>query len=348
MDNRELHIDTISSAGTKALKKKTPPSRELYYFIARLFIVAGVFVLVLSIRPVTVLFARLLVALAGDEYFFREYPVHAFTVAGRIVAFVLICSGSAVYILRKEWIISVTFLVMILSVIVMLDRSLFILFGTGLWMYDPVTVYRHRPNTVGTWGTWGDRFSSKFIYINEHGHHDDSFPVRKQSGELRGLVLGDSIVMGHGVEKGETFVNMLEKALYRHTPERAKFSRFQIINAGVQGYSTYQEYHHLLRNLKLSPDFVILGFCMNDVVEPFEIDAKFGGVGIDYHRIIQKNTRLLSWFLNETGFGRTIRHLQGGTSEEMRVRNKERARIKETMNVEYMATHPDAARILDA
>ncbi|MCD6384474.1 SGNH/GDSL hydrolase family protein, partial [Candidatus Sumerlaeota bacterium] len=161
-------------------------------------------------------------------------------------------------------------------------------------------------------------------------------------------MIGDSVTMGHGVEKQDTFANQLEQLLYTYCSERSFYKKFQIINAGVQGYSTYQEYYHLRRNLRFSPDFVVLGFCMNDLTEPYQVDIRFGGVGIDYHRVLQMKNRLLSWIFNETGFGRAIRHFRGGTSEEMRRRNQMRARIKETMNVEYMCLHPEEPKIKES
>src|ERR1044072_3194763 len=110
--------------------------------------------------------------------------------------------------------------------------------------------------------SWGKEFVNKLIRINSYGHHDDEFPIQKDKDEFRGIVLGDSIAMGHGVTYEETFANQLEVLL---KASGSKYHSYQIINAGVQGYSTFQEYHVLERSLVFRPDFIAVEFCMNDV-----------------------------------------------------------------------------------
>jgi len=44
--------------------------------------------------------------------------------------------------------------------------------------------------------------------------------------------------MGHGVSKDETLANQLERLL---AGSSKPFTSFQVINAGVQGYSTFRE-----------------------------------------------------------------------------------------------------------
>jgi lysophospholipase L1-like esterase len=144
------------------------------------------------------------------------------------------------------------------------------------------------------------------IRINQYGHHDDDFPLTKRGQEFRGVVLGDSITMGHGVTSNETFSNQLERLLRSRHPDRT----YQIINTGVQGYSTFQEYNVLLRSLVFQPDFIAVGFCMNDPVEPYVIDKRFGGVGADYHGVAQVPSLFTSYVVNETGYGRLLQALQ--------------------------------------
>ncbi len=136
---------------------------------------------------------------------------------------------------------------------------------------------------------------------NSYGHHDNDFPLKKGIGEFRGVMLGDSITMGHGVTREETFANQLEALLNSKSRTSA-----QIINAGVQGYATFQEYNAFLDSLVFEPNFVTIGFCMNDLVEPFVVDRRFGGVRVDYHGITQASSVLTSYLLNETGYGRLV------------------------------------------
>jgi hypothetical protein len=90
-----------------------------------------------------------------------------------------------------------------LLVIFIIDRVLLTKYPLPRWESDPVLHYKHRPGTY----TWGKRYDNKPIHINRYGFHDDDFPEKKADGELRGLIVGDSIVMGHGVTAAETFAN---------------------------------------------------------------------------------------------------------------------------------------------
>lgn len=69
------------------------------------------------------------------------------------------------------------------------------------------------------------------------------------------LVLGDSQVWGYNVEDGERFTNLMRPDLPGHT----------IVNAGVSGYGTDQEYL-LLQRLwpAIAPKIVVLIFCVDN------------------------------------------------------------------------------------
>jgi lysophospholipase L1-like esterase len=125
-------------------------------------------------------------------------------------------------------------------------------------------------------------------------------------------MLGDSVTMGFGVTYEETFSKKLEELLAERD---GNSSSHQIINAGVHGYSTFQERVTLERNLDLRPDFVAVGFCMNDVTEPFVVDTEYGGTGLDYHGVTQTPNPVSGWLANETGVGRLLQKLsQAGKS----------------------------------
>ncbi|HPN37358.1 MAG TPA: SGNH/GDSL hydrolase family protein [Melioribacteraceae bacterium] len=184
------------------------------------------------------------------------------------------------------------------------DRLLLFKFGLPLWEWDPVLHYKHRPNTSKFW----NENKNIPIIINKYGHHDDSFPLKKRNKELRILNIGDSITMGHEVSKDETYSNYMELILSNEL--NGVYNIIQSINAGVQGYSTFQELEMLKRNLVFNPDVVTIGFCLNDVTEPFAVDKRLGGTGLDYHNVTQAPNRFLSYLLNETGYGRLIQRLR--------------------------------------
>jgi hypothetical protein len=49
---------------------------------------------------------------------------------------------------------------------------------------------------------------------------------------------------------------------------------------------------------------------VNDPVEPFIVDKRFGGTGFDHHYVTQVSSRLASYLINETGYGRLLQELQ--------------------------------------
>ena len=203
-------------------------------------------------------------------------------------------------------------LFIVISLIISLDRLLLAYFGLPLWEWDAKLHYKHRLNVTKYWETFGN----KPIIINEFGHHDDSFPLAKKKNELRILNLGDSITMGHGVTKDETYSKYLEIIL----KDSLNYQTIQAINTGVQGYSTFQELEVIKRSLIFNPDVVTIGFCLNDVTEPFVVNKELGGIGLDYHKVTQAPNKFLSFFLNETGFGRLV--------QEIRIRKLDAKQIK--------------------
>jgi lysophospholipase L1-like esterase len=204
----------------------------------------------------------------------------------------------------KSWADGASVFFLLTSVFVLGDRWLLTKLGLTLWEYDPELHYVHRPGAVRTLTSAGR--PEELIRINSHGFHDDEFPREKPAGELRGLMLGDSVTMGFGVTYAETFSQKLEEMLAERD---GKHASHQVINAGVHGYSTFQERVTLERNLDLKPDFVALAFCMNDVTEPFVVDTQYGGTGLDYHGVTQTPNPVSGWLANETGFGRLLQKL---------------------------------------
>lgn len=105
--------------------------------------------------------------------------------------------------------------------------------------FEPGNVVRHRTNAYG--------FRGK------------NFSLEKPAGKKRIVFLGDSFVFGEGVHDTDTVVQKLEKKLLE------KNIRAEVINLGVGGYNTRQEWV-LLRDFayQLDPDIVIVGYTPND------------------------------------------------------------------------------------
>ena len=218
-----------------------------------------------------------------------------------------------------------------LLLIVGLDRLLLFYFGLPLWEWDEKLHYKHRLNVTRYW-----HGNNKPIIINEYGHHDYSFPLKKKEKELRILNLGDSITMGHGVTRDETYSKYMEVIL---TDTLKNYNKVEVINAAVQGYSSFQELEVLKRSLIFQPDIVTIGFCLNDVTEPFAVNKNLGGVGLDYHKVTQAPNKYLSYILNETGFGRLIQEIRTRTLDAKQEKLNEVYDVKKMLLNESDSTY---------
>lgn len=105
---------------------------------------------------------------------------------------------------------------------------------------------------------WRQSRDFKIEYqINSLGLREREITEEKPKGVKRILLLGDSFTEGTGVSLEATFSKQLEKLL-----------KLEVINAGVSGYSTLQEYLWLKeRGLKLQPDLIILNVNETDFSE---------------------------------------------------------------------------------
>jgi len=234
--------------------------------------------------------------------------------------------------MKKEFIQNLSLLLGTLLLIFLVDRGIFYL-NAGLYAFDPILHYKLRPGIIKHWE------NKKPIHINSYGHHDDNFPMAKSSRELRGIIIGDSIVMGYGVTAYEAFPNQLETMLNGSIP---RYDTIQIINAGVSGYSTFQYHEVLKRSLRFSPDFIVVGFCMNDVSEPLVVNKSYGGIGLDYHGVLQTSHNFIGYLINETGFGRLA------LMTRLLIIRRERLTLCEIYNVYQMLEHPQKPEFLES
>ena len=86
----------------------------------------------------------------------------------------------------------------------------------------------------------------------------------KRAGVSRVLFLGDSLTWSGETSSGELYTEVLEKRLNARSPSAR--GALEIINAGIPGYTTYQEFEFLkIYGLDMEPDVVVLGFVFNDV-----------------------------------------------------------------------------------
>lgn len=123
-------------------------------------------------------------------------------------------------------------------------------------------------------------FGNVHVTTNEHGFRgQQSYAVTKAPGTTRIIGLGDSVMWGTSVDQAQSFLGFLSARLNSDSPQT------EVINAGVVGYSTLQEYRLLESTLlDLSPDLVLINFCENDLLATEDPHGLVRDVYVDHIR----------------------------------------------------------------
>ncbi len=129
----------------------------------------------------------------------------------------------------------------------------------SLFVRDPQLLYRQRPGFGGTWG----RTHPVPVRVNSLGLRGPERRLARRPGSARVLVLGDSQSWGFDVREEEAYSAALERRLgARHPPGEP---RYEVVNAAVPGYSSYQGALWLRLNMEAwRPDVVVAAFNFND------------------------------------------------------------------------------------
>ncbi len=140
-----------------------------------------------------------------------------------------------------------------------------------MFTYDRDKLFTLKKNYEGS-------FARSPVRTNSFGHRDRETSVAKPEGTVRILTLGDSVTFGHGVEQAAIYPDRLEALLNAQEGR----PRFEVINTAVPGNSPYQIYYDFERGLQFEPDVALIQFTLNDVIRPFVMLRRFGGVGLDH------------------------------------------------------------------
>jgi len=114
---------------------------------------------------------------------------------------------------------------------------------------DPNRIWKLKPNTKN---------HRRDIFINSDGFRGEELSA-ESSGKKRLFMIGDSCVFGWGVGHGETLAVRLSEQLSKSG------HNFEVINAGVPGYSSLQARNHLEAIFEThQPDVVTIQIGWND------------------------------------------------------------------------------------
>lgn len=180
--------------------------------------------------------------------------------------------------------------------------------NAGFVAPDPDLIWKLRPTPSGPLAT------------NELGLRDTAY---RADADVKILLLGDSVSWGDGIDDlRRTYPFQLEQQLAFWDRSRS----YEIVNASVPGYSTFQQLRYLERDgLALEPDAVVLQFTLNDVVERYRALAQYGGnnffLGVDTRAAVRGAYGAM--LRRSRAFEAAARWLQAGArhQEEYRVRN---------------------------
>ncbi len=124
----------------------------------------------------------------------------------------------------------------------------------GLYYLDPVIGKRMKP------GFLGHEFGQE-VRINAKGLRNREVPYEKPVGTFRILALGDSWTFGFRVGEEASYPRQLEGLLRERARTRGVSAHYEVINAGVIGYSTEQEAHYLRNEgYRFEPDLIVVAF----------------------------------------------------------------------------------------
>lgn len=137
----------------------------------------------------------------------------------------------------------------------------------SLYVTDPLVKWRLAPGFRGRF-VHPDYAGEEFV-VNARGYRDVEWPTDRDPDEYRVLVLGDSLTVGLGVRREETYSALLQSALQKRVDRPVR-----VLNAGVSGYGPGEEafvLHELVDDLK--PDLVIVGFYDGNDLEDVRLAA---------------------------------------------------------------------------
>lgn len=108
----------------------------------------------------------------------------------------------------------------------------------------------------------GDFLAKGEYHINNQGFRGKDFFKDKPANTIRVACIGNSCTFGWEIPAGHTYAELLQEKLEHEYPGQ----KFQVLNFGVPGYTSYQGLTLLKeRVLDFHPDIITLSFGWNDI-----------------------------------------------------------------------------------
>jgi lysophospholipase L1-like esterase len=202
---------------------------------------------------------------------------------------------------RRRWVARVLLTVLpVSSLILLLELGLQPFARTNLttiFIEDETLGWKHKPHAHDEWG-------GSPVTINGKGLRGAELEYAKAPGVTRILYLGDSVTFGYRLPSDlQTFPYLVESIL-----ERKVEGEIESINAGVGGYSPWQEYAYLIHEgIKYDPDLIVVSFVLNDVTAKFGL-IRFGGTSVGFELQNTVSAKFVKFFKGRSiaFFGRQI------------------------------------------
>lgn len=147
--------------------------------------------------------------------------------------------------------------VLVVGILLLASELILRVFGYGSYeryVSDPDLLWVLQPGQRSI-----THFGHKPVQVNSQGMRGDEFSPQKPPGKIRIISFGDSYTYGYGVGQDDTYPALLGQLLERGFP-----GEYEVLNAGVNGYGTYQELMYLRRALRYQPDIITVSSTYND------------------------------------------------------------------------------------
>jgi lysophospholipase L1-like esterase len=206
---------------------------------------------------------------------------------------------------------------------------------TSLFVRDDTLGWRMLPNMEDSWG-------DVVVRTNNRGLRGPDVAYDNPPGIRRILYLGDSVTFGFMVDRyQDTYPFVVGSLLSDSTG-----IEIETVNAGVGGYSPWQQYLYLQREgIKYDPDLVVLSFVLNDVTEKFRL-VRYGGS--DESNQLQRS--YYSWIdrcLSRSGLAYQVQNITRKVKARRRLgEDLQLGAVKQqALDVEKLITHPDQENV---